>query len=119
VSHPEHGVSLAARIVVMEAARGSSSSSSVLAESVRSGVNPAGFILALPDPILLIGSLVAAELYGICVPIVVVTPEHWPRLARARWARIRATPNKASVYCSQATLPAKATPSCCPTASTQ
>src|SRR5665811_2249290 len=35
VHHPQHGVSLVGRIVVMGASRGSSSSSSVLAEQIR------------------------------------------------------------------------------------
>jgi predicted aconitase with swiveling domain len=73
--HPQRGESLAGRIVVMPAARGSSSSSSVLAEAVRAGCAPAGILLAEPDLILAVGAAVAEELYGIRVPIVVVAPE--------------------------------------------
>ena len=73
--HPQRGESLAGRIVVMPAARGSSSSSSVLAEAVRTGCAPAGILLAEPDLILAVGAAVAEELYGIRVPIVVVAPE--------------------------------------------
>lgn len=73
--HPQRGESLAGRIVVMPAARGSSSSSSVLAEAVRAGCAPAGILLAEPDLILAVGAAVAEELYGIRVPIVVVAPD--------------------------------------------
>ncbi|MEX1155628.1 MAG: DUF126 domain-containing protein [Chloroflexota bacterium] len=73
--HPQRGESLAGRIVVMPAARGSSSSSSVLAEAVRAGCAPAGILLAEPDLILAVGAAVAEELYGVRVPIVVVAPE--------------------------------------------
>ena len=70
--HPQRGISLAGRIVVMPEARGSSSSSSVLAEAVRTGHAPAGFVLGEPDLILAVGAAVAEELYGVQVPIVVV-----------------------------------------------
>lgn len=73
--HPQRGENLAGRIVVMPAARGSSSSSSVLAEAVRAGVAPAGILLAEPDLILAVGAAVAEELYGVRVPILVVAAE--------------------------------------------
>jgi predicted aconitase with swiveling domain len=70
--HPQHGMSLAGRVVVMPGGRGSSSSSSVLAEAVRAGVAPAAFVLFEPDLILAIGAMVAEELYDVRVPVVVV-----------------------------------------------
>ncbi len=70
-SHPELGQSMTGAIVTMPFGRGSSSSSSVLAEALRLGTGPAGFILDLPDSILVIGSLVANRLYGTVCPIVV------------------------------------------------
>jgi predicted aconitase with swiveling domain len=54
----------------MRSVRGSSSSSSVLAESVRSGCAPAAILLGEPDLILAVGAAVAEELYGARVPIV-------------------------------------------------
>jgi predicted aconitase with swiveling domain len=41
VHHPQHGLGVAGRVLVMPAGRGSSSSSSVLAELIRAGVGPA------------------------------------------------------------------------------
>ena len=70
--HPQRGERIDGRIVVMPAARGSSSSASVLAEAVRAGTAPAGIVVGDPDLILAVGSVVAAELYGIAVPIVAV-----------------------------------------------
>lgn len=70
-SHPEFGVSLAGRIMAMPHGRGSSSSSSVLAEALRLGTGPAAIILGEPDSILVIGSLVARMLYGATCPIFV------------------------------------------------
>lgn len=70
--HPQCGHVLTRRIVAMPGGRGSSSSSSVLAEAVRAGTAPAGIILGSPDPIIALGALVARELYGTILPVVVV-----------------------------------------------
>jgi uncharacterized protein len=70
--HPDLGRSVAGRILVMPSGRGSSSSSSVLAEAVRAGTGPLGIILGEPDPILALGSVVAALLYGAAIPVVTV-----------------------------------------------
>ncbi|GAB3928280.1 hypothetical protein GCM10029976_025740 [Kribbella albertanoniae] len=68
--HPQCGELLGGRIVVMPGSRGSSSSASVLAEMLRAGVGPAGLVVPRADPILVIGALVAEELYGRGIPIV-------------------------------------------------
>ena len=73
--HPQFGASVAGRVLAMPLARGSSSSSSVLAEAIRLGTAPAAIILGAPDPILTVGALVAAALYGRACPIVVCAIE--------------------------------------------
>jgi predicted aconitase with swiveling domain len=70
--HPQAGQSVSRRILVMPSGRGSSSSSSVLAEAIRGGVGPAGIVLAVSDPIIALGCLVAHELYGSSTPVVVL-----------------------------------------------
>lgn len=70
--HPQRGTRLTGRVVVMPSGRGSSSSASVLAEAVRAGTAPAAIVLGEPDLILAIGSVVAEELYGVVVPVVVL-----------------------------------------------
>jgi predicted aconitase with swiveling domain len=72
VGHPQHGAVVTGRILVMPSGRGSSSSATVLAEAIRLGTGPAGIVLRERDDIVVVGALVAAELYGIVVPIVVV-----------------------------------------------
>jgi uncharacterized protein len=69
-NHPQLGLSVTGAILAMPHGRGSSSSSSVLAEALRLGTGPAGFVLDSPDSILVIGSLVARLLYGTDCPIV-------------------------------------------------
>jgi predicted aconitase with swiveling domain len=71
VRHPQRGANVSGRVLVMPSGRGSSSSSSVLAECVRAGTAPAAIVLAEPDPILALGAIVARELYGRSIPIVV------------------------------------------------
>ena len=73
--HPQRGANLAGRVVVMPAARGSSSSASVLAEAVRAGTAPAAILVGDSDLILAIGAAVAEELYGQSVPVVVLSSE--------------------------------------------
>lgn len=68
-SHPQMGLSLAGKIVVMPHGRGSSSASSVLAEALRLGTGPAAIIVSEPDQILVVGSLVARLLYDVECPI--------------------------------------------------
>jgi uncharacterized protein len=72
--HPQRGVSVSGRVLVMPAARGSSSSSSVLAEAVRAGTAPAAILLGEPDLILAVGAAVGEELYRRRVPIVLLEP---------------------------------------------
>lgn len=69
--HPDYGAQVSGRALVMPGGRGSSSSSSVLAEAIRRGTGPAAIVLATPDPILAVGALVAESLYGSRCPIVV------------------------------------------------
>ncbi len=78
--HPQRGLSLAGRVVVMPEARGSSSSSSVLAEAARAGVAPAGIVLGSPDLILAVGAAVAEELYRVQIPVVVLDGADLARL---------------------------------------
>jgi predicted aconitase with swiveling domain len=73
--HPQHGARITGRVLVLPAARGSSSSASVLAEAVRAGTAPAAIVLGEPDLILALGAAVAEELYGVQIPILVLPPE--------------------------------------------
>ena len=78
--HPQHGRSLAGRVVALPAGRGSSSSSSVLAEALRGGRGPRALLLREPDWILLVGALVARLLYKVECPVVLLRPRDHRRL---------------------------------------
>lgn len=70
--HPQRGATMTGRILVMPSGRGSSSSSSVLAEAIRLGTAPLAILLAEPDEILVLGALVAEYLYQRTCPILVL-----------------------------------------------
>jgi predicted aconitase with swiveling domain len=93
-SHPALGQSLAGRILVMSSGRGSSSSSSVLAEAIRRGTAPTAIVLATSDPILAVGALVAEMLYDRTCPIAVLAADAHTRLAAARAATLRSLDGK-------------------------
>ena len=71
VHHPQVGSSVAGRVLVMPSGRGSSSSS-IVAEAIRAGTAPAAIVLARADDIVVLGAVVARELYGREHPIVVL-----------------------------------------------
>jgi predicted aconitase with swiveling domain len=79
--HPQRGELITGRVLVLPGGRGSSSSSSVLAEAIRAGAAPAAIIMAEPDLIIALGALVAAELYGQQVPIVVLSADRYATIA--------------------------------------
>lgn len=68
-THPQHGASMAGRILVLPGGRGSSSSSSVLAEAIRLGTAPLAIVMERPDAIMVIGTIVAQHLYSVAMPI--------------------------------------------------
>ena len=74
-SHPSYGLVLAGQIIAMSHARGSSSSSSVLAECLRLKTAPKAMLLKFPDPIIIVAVLIATELYGATMPVLVVPEE--------------------------------------------
>ncbi|MGZ8626547.1 MAG: aconitase X swivel domain-containing protein [Actinomycetota bacterium] len=73
VHHPQRGANVAGRVLVMPSGRGSSSCSSVLAEVIRAGTAPVAIVLLEPDPIVALGAIVARELYGRAMPVVVAS----------------------------------------------
>ena len=62
VRHPQHGETIAGRVLFLPATIGSSSASAVLMELVHGGNAPAALVLHEPDAILLLGLIVAKEM---------------------------------------------------------
>ncbi len=95
--HPQVGEEVSGRVLVMATGRGSSSSSSVLAEAIRAGTAPAAIVLSETDPIVALGALVAAELYGTDCPVVVLRPEAHGRLKDGMSLDVEASGETAAV----------------------
>ena len=95
--HPQCGLCLSGGIVIMTAARGSSSGSSVLAEAIRIRTAPAAFVVTERDAILLVGAMVAFELYRIACPIVRVTADELAMLRGAKSIAVEATGAAATI----------------------
>lgn len=73
IHHPQVGVCVTGKILVMEHGRGSSSSSSVVLELIRNKAGPVAIILLEMDTHIVLGSIAAEELYGLFMPIIVVS----------------------------------------------
>ncbi len=73
--HELSGANVTGRIFVFPTGRGSSTASAILLEAVRTGAAPAAIINLKVDPILALGSIVADEMYGRTVPIVLLDEE--------------------------------------------
>jgi predicted aconitase with swiveling domain len=70
VRHPQHGASLARKVLFLPGTIGSSSASAVLLELVHNGHAPAAIVMHEPDAILLLGLIVAKEM-GWRVPVAI------------------------------------------------
>jgi predicted aconitase with swiveling domain len=88
VRHPQRGERVSGRVLLLPAGRGSSSSSTILAEAIRVGTAPAAIVLGEPDPIIALGAIVGRELYGTTVPVVVAEATVFADLARVRRATV-------------------------------
>mgnify|MGYP003935339877 CR=1 FL=1 len=78
--HDRAGANVAGRVFVFPCGRGSSTSSATLMESVRNGTAPAAIVNIEVDSILALGSIVADEMYGKPVPILVLPHEAFEQI---------------------------------------
>jgi predicted aconitase with swiveling domain len=95
--HPQGGASVAGRILMMPAGRGSSSGSATLAEALRLGAGPAAILMLERDAIVVVGAMVAAELYGLACPVALANRRDWETLAAAASLAVEAGPNGAAI----------------------
>ena len=97
--HPQFGESVSGRILVMERAIGSSSSSAIMLELLRNDVAPAAIVLGSTDAILVLGVLVAEELGYPSIPLIDVGREGFERLrdGNGGFGHVRALARSASL----------------------
>lgn len=76
--HPQYGQTITGRVVVMPSTAGSTSGPSVLADCLRRGTGPVGFILEQPDITLIAALTVARSLYAAACFIHYLPQASWP-----------------------------------------
>ena len=86
--HPQRGQNVSGMALVMAAGRGSSSSSSVLAEAIRAGHGPSLICLTEPDEIVVLGALVVQLLDEVTVPVVVAAAADYRRIRTGDTVRL-------------------------------
>ena len=79
--HPLHGQSVSGKVLALPSGRGSCSGSATLFELLLNGHAPAALIFRADEPILTLGVILAAEVFGISIPVV--------RLSAADFAQLR------------------------------
>lgn len=89
--HPQHGRSLAGRIVMMPTSRGSCTGSGVLLGLAFAGTAPRALIFREGEDILTLGALVAGRLFDHDIAVLRLTAEEYDALAREPVAEISAT----------------------------
>ena len=78
--HPLSGQNAAGRILAIPFTRGSSTTTAVLLESIKAGVAPAAILTTRPDTFFALASIVADEMYGTPLPIVVLPEDDFDQL---------------------------------------
>ncbi|MEP2530025.1 aconitase X [Shimia sp.] len=86
--HPQHGQSLAGKIVLMPSSRGSCSGSGVLLELALNGHAPAALIFREDEDILTLGALIAARMFDRPVAVARLSKSSYGQLAAQEHARI-------------------------------
>lgn len=86
--HPDHGASLAGRIVLMPTSRGSCSGSGVLLQLARDGQAPAALVFREEENILTLGAMIAEQLFDSRVVVIRCTRAIYNDLAGADRATI-------------------------------
>lgn len=78
--HPLSGQIARGRVLALPNTVGSSTTTAVLLEAVRSGAAPAAILTSGVDPFLALASIVAQEMYGRTIPIVALEPSQFDGL---------------------------------------
>jgi predicted aconitase with swiveling domain len=95
--HPQKGESVAGRILMMRGGRGSSSGSATLAEALRLGHGPAAIVMLERDAIVVVGAMVAAELYNLACPVALADGRDWEALAATARLSVEAGADGAAI----------------------
>ena len=87
--HPLHGQSVDGKVLALPSGRGSCSGSATLFELLHNGHAPAALIFRADEPILTLGVILAAEVFGVSIPVVRLDPADFARLRSASRVSVR------------------------------
>lgn len=87
--HPLHGRSVNGRVLALPSGRGSCSGSGTLFELLLNGHAPAALVFGADEPILTLGVILAAEVFGVGIPVVRLSPADFTQLRSASWVSVR------------------------------
>ena len=86
--HPLSGAIAAGRILALPFTRGSSTTTAVLLEAVRAKTAPSMILTTAPDAFFALASIVAGEMYGRTIPLVVLEPDDFAALRTGDWLTV-------------------------------
>ncbi len=86
--HPLSGQIAAGRVLVLPSSRGSSTTTAVLLESIRTGKAPRAIVTNGSDHFFALASIVADEMYGKPIPIVALGADDFTTLRSGQWLQI-------------------------------
>lgn len=87
--HPLSGRILSGKILVIPGGRGSCSGSGVMLELLLNGKGPAALVFAREEDILTLGVVIAEEVFGRSIPVIMLDTEAFQQVAAARHARVQ------------------------------
>ncbi|MDX2030063.1 MAG: DUF126 domain-containing protein [Blastocatellia bacterium] len=87
--HPLSGQQAAGCVLALPAARGSSTTTSVLLEAVRAGTAPAALLTDGVDRFLALASIVAEEMYGRPIPLITLSSADFETLRTGQWIEVQ------------------------------
>lgn len=87
--HPLHGRSVDGKVLALPTGRGSCSGSATLFELLLNGHAPAALIFRADEPILTLGVILAAEVFGVSIPVVRLSPADFAQLRSASRVSVR------------------------------
>lgn len=86
--HPLSGQIAAGHVLCLPFSRGSSTTTAVLLEAVRTGAAPAAIVTTGADSFFALASVVADVMYGQAAPVVALAPADFARLRTGDWIEI-------------------------------
>jgi hypothetical protein len=86
--HPLSGANAAGRVLAVPFTRGSSTTTAVLLEAVKSRTAPAAILTTEGDTFFALASIVADELYGRPIPVIALSPEDFATLKTGERLRL-------------------------------